>query len=101
MESTAMFSVATEVAAGRVGVTTSDNGGLTNAQISEMAINKIISISENTPEPLKQQVHVFADNVRNVLHYYIELAKKEERATICHQLREAGHKDLAETIRRI
>ena len=40
-----MFSVATEVAAGRVGVTTSDNGGLTNAQISEMAINKIISIS--------------------------------------------------------
>ena len=62
---------------------------------------KIISISENTPEPLKQQVHVFADNVRNVLHYYIELAKKEERATICHQLREAGHKDLAEAIRRM
>jgi len=96
-----MFSVDTEAAVGRVGVTTSDNGGLTNAQISEMAINKIISISENTPEPLKQQVHVFADNVRNVLHYYIELARKEERANICHQLREAGHKDLAEAIRRI
>ena len=74
---------------------------LSNEQISKLATNKIVSISENAPEPIKQQAHIFADNVRNVLHYYIELAKKEERATICHQLREAGHKDLAETIRRM
>ena len=96
-----MFSVNSNITVGQVGVATSDNGGLSNEQISKLATNKIVSISENAPEPIKQQAHIFADNVRNVLHYYIELAKKEERATICHQLREAGHKDLAETIRRM
>jgi len=96
-----MFSVNSNIAVGQVGVATSDKGGLSNEQISELATNKIVSISENAPEPIKQQAHIFADNVRNVLHYYIELAKKEERATICHQLREAGHKDLAEAIRRM
>tara|TARA_R110001592_G_scaffold91646_1_gene267988 strand:- start:379 stop:669 length:291 start_codon:yes stop_codon:yes gene_type:complete len=96
-----MFSVTSDTTVGQVGVATSDNGGLSNEQISEMAIKKIISVSESAPEPIKQQAHVFADNVRNLLHYYIELARKEERANICHQLREAGQNDLAEVIRRI
>jgi len=96
-----MFSSEIGATAGTVGVVTSSNGGYSNEQIAEMATNKIVAVSDTAPEPIRQQAHVFADNVRNVLHYYIELAKKEERATICHQLREAGHKDLAETIRRM
>tara|TARA_R100001377_G_scaffold24519_1_gene13250 strand:+ start:178 stop:468 length:291 start_codon:yes stop_codon:yes gene_type:complete len=96
-----MFNEALGATAGTVGVMTSSNGGYSNEQIAEMATNKIVDVSDTAPEPIRQQAHIFADNVRNVLHYYIELAKKEERATICHQLREAGHKDLAETIRRM
>ena len=101
MEKINMFSVNSDITVGQVGVATSDNGGLSNEQISKLATNKIVSISENAPEPIKQQAHIFADNVRNLLHYYIELARKEERANICHQLREAGQNDLAEVIRRI
>ena len=96
-----MFNEELGATAGTVGVMTSNNGGYSNEQIAEMATNKIVAVSDTAPEPIRQQAHVFADNVRNVLHYYIELARKEERATVCHQLREAGHKDLAETIRRI
>jgi len=96
-----MFNEALGATAGTVGVMTSSNGGYSNEQIAEMATNKIVDVSDTAPEPIRQQAHIFADNVRNVLHYYIELAKKEERATICHQLREAGHKDLAEAIRRM
>ena len=96
-----MFSVKGGIESGFVTVVASNNGGLSNDQISKMATNKIIAVSETAPEPIRQQAQAFSDNVRNVVHYYIELARKEERATIAHKLREAGHPDLANTIRRI
>ena len=96
-----MFSVNSDTTIGQVGVATSNNGGLSTEQISELAINKIISISENAPEPIRQQAEVFVENVRNVVHYHIELARREERATICHKVREVGQPDLANAIRRI
>jgi len=96
-----MFSVKGGIEAGFVTVVASNNGGLSADQISEMATNKIIAVSETAPEPIRQQAQAFSDNVRNVVHYHIELARKEERATIAHKLREAGHPDLADTIRRI
>ena len=41
-----MFSVNSDITVGQVGVATSDNGGLSNEQISKLATNKIVSISE-------------------------------------------------------
>ena len=96
-----MFSVKGGIEAGFVTVVASNNGGLSADQISDMATNKIIAVSETAPEPIRQQAQAFSDNVRNVVHYHIELARREERATIAHKLREAGHPDLANTIRRI
>lgn len=96
-----MFSVKGGIETGFVTVVASNNGGLSDDQISDMATNKIIAVSETAPEPIRQQAQAFSDNVRNVVHYHIELARKEERATIAHKLREAGHPDLADTIRRI
>ena len=96
-----MFSVKGGIETGFVTVVASNNGGLSDDQISDMATNKIIAVSETAPEPIRQQAQAFSDNVRNVVHYHIELARREERATIAHKLREAGHPDLANTIRRI
>ncbi len=100
-ENIKMFSVNGGMETGLIKIVSSDNGGLSNDQISEMAVDKIVSVSETAPEPIRQQAQAFSDNVRNVVHYHIELARREERATICHKLREAGHPDLADTIRRI
>jgi hypothetical protein len=100
-ESIKMFSVNGGMETGLIKIVSSDNGGLSNNQISEMAVDKIVAVSETAPEPIRQQAQAFSDNVRNVVHYHIELARREERATICHKLREAGHPDLADTIRRI
>ena len=96
-----MFSVKGGIEAGFVTVVASNNGGLSDDQISDMASSKIIAVSETAPEPIRQQAQAFSDNVRNVVHYHIELARKEERATIAHKLREAGHPDLADAIRRL
>ena len=86
---------------GPVSVVTSNEGGLSNDQISEMATNKIVYVSEDSPEEIRLQAEAFKDKVRNILQYYVELARREERATICAKVREAGQLELADAIRRI
>ena len=83
---------------GAVNIMTSDNGGLSNDQIAEMAANKIMYISDEAPEPIRLQAEAFKDRVRNLVQYYVELARKEERATICARVREAGQIELANAI---
>jgi len=86
---------------GAVSVMTSDNGGLSNDQIAEMAANKIVYVSDSAPPAIKEQAHVFSDKVHNILRYYVDLARREERATIVQTIKEAGHPDLANIIRRL
>ena len=86
---------------GSVNVVTSDKGGLSNDQIAEMAANRIVYVSESAPPPIKEQAHVFSDKVKNLLRYYVDLARKEERATIVQQIKDAGQPDLANIIRRL
>lgn len=88
-------------AVGGVSIVTSDNGGLSNDQIADMAANKIIYISDDAPEPIRLQAEAFKDRVRNLVQYYVELARKEERATICAKVREAGQLELAKAIGRL
>ncbi len=88
-------------AVGAVNIVTSENGGLSNDQIADMAANKIIYISDDAPEPIRLQAEAFKDRVRNLVQYYVELARKEERATICAKIREAGQHELADAIGRL
>mgnify|MGYP005813376323 CR=1 FL=1 len=95
-----MFELGTG-AIGGVNIITSENGGLSNDQIADMAANKIIYISDDAPEPIRAQAEAFKDRVRNLVQYYVELARKEERATICAKVREAGQLELAKAIGRL
>ena len=45
--------------------------------------------------------HVVADRVRNLLRGYVDLAKREERATIIQVIEQTGNKELANIIRRL
>ena len=86
---------------GSVNVVSSDNGGLSSDQLADMAATKIIYISDEAPEPIRLQAEAFKDRVRNLVQYYVELARKEERATICAKVREAGQHQLADAIGRL
>ena len=86
---------------GAVDVVTYDNGGLSNDQIADMAANKIMYVSNEAPEPIRLQAEAFKDRVRNLVQYYVELARKEERASICAKVREAGQHQLAAAIGRL
>ena len=86
---------------GSVNVISSDNGGLSNDQIADMLATKLIYISDEAPDPIRLQAEAFRDRVRNMAQYYIELARKEERASICARVREAGQHQLADAIGRL
>ena len=86
---------------GSVSIVTSENGGLSNDQIADMLANKLIYVSEDAPEPIRLQAEAFKDRVRNLAQHYIELARKEERASICAKVRDAGQLALAKAIGRL
>jgi hypothetical protein len=86
---------------GSVNIVTSENGGLSNDQIADMLASKLIYISDEAPEPIRLQAEAFRDRVRNMAQYYIELARKEERASICAKVRDAGQLELAKAIGRL
>ena len=86
---------------GAVNIVTSENGGLSNDQIADMLASKLIYISDEAPEPIRLQAEAFQDRVRILAQYYIELARKEERASICAKVRDAGQLELAKAIGRL
>tara|TARA_R100001460_G_scaffold48870_1_gene87048 strand:+ start:2505 stop:2792 length:288 start_codon:yes stop_codon:yes gene_type:complete len=87
--------------AGNVNVMTSDKGGLTNEQVADLAVDKIVSISNDAPPHIRQQAKQFREHLKNVLYHYLLLARREERASIVHILRSNGQKEMAEYIRRL
>ena len=86
---------------GSVVVKTSEQGGLNNEQIADLAVEKIASVTEDAPPHLKQQAKLFKEQLKGIIHHYLLLARKEERATIMQVLRSSGHKEMAEYIRRL
>ena len=86
---------------GNVIVKTSEQGGLNNEQIADLAVEKIASVSDNAPPHVKEQAKLFKEQLKGIIHHYLLLARKEERGTIIQALRLSGHKEMAEYIRRL
>ena len=95
-----MFNVGVSQA-GKVNVMTSDKGGLSNEQLADLAVDKIVSISDEAPPHIRQQANQFRGHLKKVLFHYLLLARKEERGTIIQALRSSGQKETAEYIRRL
>ena len=86
---------------GSVNVMTSNEGGLSNEQVVDLVLDKILLVSNNAPPVIREQALVFKDQIREVLYSYVEFTKRQERATITQTLLKAGHEDLANIIRRL
>jgi len=96
-----MFSLKSDVTVGNLGVKTTHHRGHTIEEVSEMAINKIISISNEAPAPIRAQAHAFKDACRKIIVYYMQEAINNHICTICNKLEKQGHDDLANIIRRL
>ena len=86
---------------GQVQVFTSNEGGHSPEQIADMAVNKIIAVSETAPPPIRDQALAYRNKIKDVILYYMRKMAQSERTTMWALLRKQGHEDMAEIIRRL
>jgi len=67
---------------GNVTVHTTCNRGHSAEELTEMALEKVIHISVDMPEPIKAQVMAYKDSLRDILLFYMRQAMLSERVTI-------------------
>jgi hypothetical protein len=84
---------------GSVLVETTENRGFTPEEIAERCLGKIISVSIDAPEPIRQQAESYKNALRSVIVFYVKQAVQSDRTTVCNTLIEAGHPKLAQLIR--
>ena len=96
-----MFSINTDTEVGNLGVTTTNHRGHTVEEVAEMATNRLVSIRDTAPAPIRAQAHAFKEACKSVITYYMNEAVKNHVCTICNELEKQGQKDLANIIRRL
>jgi len=86
---------------GEVFVFTSNDGGHSPDDIAEMALNKVMSVSEDAPSFIRDQALAHRDRLKKVLVFYMNKMAQSERTTLVALLEKQGHADMAEIIRRL
>ena len=82
-------------------VFTSDNRGHSPEQIAEMALNKIMTVSDTAPPVIRDQAYAHRQRLKEVLVFYMNKMCQSERTTIWAFMKQQGHDDMAEIIRRL
>tara|TARA_E500000305_G_scaffold98289_1_gene89797 strand:+ start:279 stop:569 length:291 start_codon:yes stop_codon:yes gene_type:complete len=86
---------------GVVNVFTSMDSGHSSEQIADMALNKIMSVSETAPPEIRLQAEAYRNKLKEILIYYLTKMAQSERTTIWALMKKQGHEDIAEIIRRL
>ena len=71
-----------DLACGTVKVHTTENRGHSPEELAEMALDKIIFVGADAPDPMKAQALAYRDRLREILLYYMHKAVQSDRATI-------------------
>ena len=82
-------------------VKTSDFGGLSCEDLSELCTDKIIGVAENAPPAIREQAKFFRERVQRTVFEYFKQAKSSERATCIQICVQGGEQNAANLLRRI
>jgi len=82
-----------------VGVQTTNNRGLTPEELAAQCADKIVSVSDTAPEPIRAQAHAFKARVEELVVLYLKQAVQSDRTTVYNALRDAGHPELADALK--
>jgi len=86
---------------GDVLVFTTENRGHSPEEMAEMALNKIMLVSEEAPPVIKEQALEHRDKLKELLIFYMNRMAQSERTTIWALMKQQGHEETAEIIRRL
>ena len=84
-----------------VGVRTTDNRGFSPEELAEQCVGKIISVSSEAHPGIRDQAAAFSKQIEKLVAHYMRQAIHSDRTTVYTALDQAGHKELAELIRRL
>jgi hypothetical protein len=84
-----------------VGVRTTKNRGFNPDELAEQCVSKIISVSNSAHPGIRDQARAFSKHVEKLVAYYMRQAIHSDRTTVYNALKDAGHPELAELIRRL
>jgi len=84
-----------------VGINTTENRGFTPDELAEQCVQKIISVSDDAHPGIRDQARAFSKHLEKLVEYYMRQAIRSDRTTVYNAIKDAGHPQLAELIRRL
>jgi hypothetical protein len=84
-----------------VQVNTTDNRGLTPDELAEQCVEKIIAVSDSAHPAIRDQARAYSKHLERLVTYYMRQAIHSDRTSVYNALKDAGHPDMAELIRRL
>jgi hypothetical protein len=96
-----MFDASGNSEIGDVAVFTSTNRGHSPEEMADMALNKIMLVSEDAPPVIRDQALAYKAKLKEILIFYMNRMAQSERTTIWALMQQQGHEDVAEIIRRL
>ena len=84
-----------------VSVATTDGRGFTPEELAPRCAEKIVSVADSAHPAIREQARAFKGSVEALLVRYMREAIANDRATVYNALKDAGHPELAELIRRL
>ena len=82
-------------------VFTGNNRGQSPEEMAELAMNKIMVGSKDAPPVIRDQAIAHRDTLKEILIFYMNRMAQSDRTTIWALMKQQGHEDMAEIIRRL
>jgi len=84
-----------------VSVQTTEGRGFTPDEVAERCVQKLISVSDDAHPAIRDQARAFKKHMETVVAFYMREAIRSDRTTVYNALKDAGHPELADAIRRL
>ena len=84
-----------------VSVKTTDGRGFTPEEVAERCVDKIISVSDTAHPGIRDQANAYKVHIQRLVAFYMREAIRSDRTTTYNALKDAGHPELADAIRRL
>lgn len=81
-------------------VKTSDYGGLSIEDLTELCVNRIIGVSETAPPEIREQAKYFRGALQRIISEYLVRAKQSEKANCIQICVKGGEIEAANLLRR-
>jgi hypothetical protein len=84
-----------------VDVKTTNRRGFTPEEVAETCADKIMAVSKDAPPAIRDQAMAYKNQMQGVIAHYMKEAIRSDRTTVYNAIKDAGHPELAELIRRL